>query len=472
MVEAKTSRWQTRLATVNVRERIEYAFKNSCFNDVEFTVDDGNGNKVVLPASKHILSISSPVFEAMFHGKLAEKGSTIDLPDCTKDGLQEMLLFLHSDVINLTGNNIMEVLYLADKYELPFMEKKCYDYISNDLTPEDVFTVLSQATQSSNSRVEELCWDIVDLRTHQAVTSKAFLNISHDLLKKCLERETLQTDEINIFKAVNAWASNQIEDESKKEDGEAKRAVLGDDVIRLIRFPVLTQEQFADDVLVSDVLCPNEMKEVMQVFSSVTPSQTIFKGVKRKGQWCERWTECRYNTIDSRYCYTLDETYNVIFQVNKPIFLAGIRLFGTQIKKELVITCDLSIYKQDDEDEGLFSETVSFYNKELKKIEDTYLVYSLMVKPPVFLLPNEQYSIETTLTLRERLNMSKYDGYRYECSMYLGGGGKKAINCEDITITFIDSEGKSKSSTAYGQFPSFLLKRKIDLEKQKKTNDQ
>ena len=35
-----------------------------------------------IPAHKLVLSISSPVFEAMFYGELAETRDFIELPDC------------------------------------------------------------------------------------------------------------------------------------------------------------------------------------------------------------------------------------------------------------------------------------------------------------------------------------------------------------------------------------------------------
>ena len=194
---------------------------------------------------------------------------------------KKCFVFLHSDVVNLTGSNVMEVLYLADKYMLPFLEKRCYEYLGNELTPGDVFRVLTQAQQSHNSKAEELCWNVVDFQTHQAVTSKAFLNISPDLLRQVLERETLSTEELNLFKAVDSWAASKLEEEGKEVNGDAKRRILGDEIVHLIRFPVMTQEQFADDVLVRDILRASEVTEVVQFFSSRAPLQTVFNIVKK-----------------------------------------------------------------------------------------------------------------------------------------------------------------------------------------------
>ena len=50
-------------------------FNNDLFSDVKFVVRQSDGEsecKRVIPAHKFVLSISSPVFEAMFYGELAE----------------------------------------------------------------------------------------------------------------------------------------------------------------------------------------------------------------------------------------------------------------------------------------------------------------------------------------------------------------------------------------------------------------
>ena len=52
---------------------------------MKFVVRQSDGeseSKQVIPAHKFVLSIGSPVFEAMFYGELAETRDSIELPDC------------------------------------------------------------------------------------------------------------------------------------------------------------------------------------------------------------------------------------------------------------------------------------------------------------------------------------------------------------------------------------------------------
>ncbi|KAL9980097.1 hypothetical protein ACROYT_G008640, partial [Oculina patagonica] len=135
--------WQTTRPTI--RERSKFMFNNDLFSDVKFVVRKTDGeseSKQVVPAHKFVLSISSPVFEAMFYGELAETGDCIELPDCEYESLLELFRYVYSDEVNLTGSNVMGVLYLAKKYIVPSLTDKCTKYLQENLDPSNVFSIL------------------------------------------------------------------------------------------------------------------------------------------------------------------------------------------------------------------------------------------------------------------------------------------------------------------------------------------
>ena len=113
--------WQALRPTI--RERSAYLFNNELLSDVNFVVkmsscenDDRcsvKKSKRVIPAHKFVLAIGSPVFFAMFYGKLAEKKESIDVVDCEYESLLELFRFLYSDEVNFNPDNGMRVLYLA-----------------------------------------------------------------------------------------------------------------------------------------------------------------------------------------------------------------------------------------------------------------------------------------------------------------------------------------------------------------------
>ena len=118
--EDRQEHWQTTRPTI--KERSKFMFNNDRLSDVRFVVPTADGeskSKKVIPAHKFVLSISSPVFEAMFYGELAETKDSIELPDCEYKSLLELFRFMYSDEVNLSGSNVMGVLYLAKKYMVP-----------------------------------------------------------------------------------------------------------------------------------------------------------------------------------------------------------------------------------------------------------------------------------------------------------------------------------------------------------------
>ena len=154
--------WQTTKPTI--RERSKLMFNNDLFSDVKF-VARGNGeseSKQVIPAHKFVLSISSPVFEAMFYGELAETTDSIELPDCEYDSLLELFRYMYSDEVILSGSNVMGVLYLAKKYMVPSLTDKCTKFLQDHLDPSNVFSILPSAQKYEEKNLVDRCWKVID----------------------------------------------------------------------------------------------------------------------------------------------------------------------------------------------------------------------------------------------------------------------------------------------------------------------
>ena len=139
--------WQTIRPTIC--ERTKFIFNNELLSDVKFVVpashnenESRKSRKCMIPAHKFVLAISSPVFYDMFYGEMAEAADTVQLPDCDYESLLELFRFQYSDEVNLSGSNVMQVLYLAKKYLVPSLADKCTAYLQEHLGASNVFSVL------------------------------------------------------------------------------------------------------------------------------------------------------------------------------------------------------------------------------------------------------------------------------------------------------------------------------------------
>jgi hypothetical protein len=331
---------------------------------------------------------------------------------------------VYSDEVNLTGSNVLEVMYLAEKYMLPFLMEKCGEYLEKELQPEDVFSVLAHA-QERNEKLEQNCWDMVDYGTQRAVSSEPFLNISKEMLCRVLRRDTLLVDEVVLFQAVEKWALNKIREKGLEDNRKNKRAVLGEDVIKLIRFPLMSETEFIKEVLPSGILKMDEITELMQFFKDLAPLKDSFVDKKRKSNILLIIPNNRFNSIlppvvNGKWSYASGDADAIDFKVNKAISLVGVRLFGS---KDSTYTVTLALYKNDKK----IVDLSSCIPVEKERIDGIYYGFVVTLgKPP---------------------------------SSYRGEAGKSVIKFDDTVITYMDS-AKSTNDTSInrGQFPTLILK--------------
>ena len=263
--------WQTTRPTI--RERTKFLLNNDLFSDVKFVVRDSNSegesaSKKEIPAHKFVLSIGSPVFEAKFYGELAETRDSIELPDCEYESLLELFRNLYSDEVNLNGSNVMEVLYLAKKYMVPSLADKCSKYLRDHMDPSNVFNILPMAQKYEEKKLTDRCWEVIDNQSQTAMKSDGFTTIEHSILEAVVSRDTLTINEMNLFQAVNLWATKKCRNQGLETNGEEKRRILGEKVVKAIRFPVMKQQEFASVVLDTKILTPDEVINFFKFFSS------------------------------------------------------------------------------------------------------------------------------------------------------------------------------------------------------------
>ena len=143
----------------------------------------------MIPAHKFVLSISSPVFEAMFYGELAETTDSIELPDCEYESLLELFRCIYTDEVNLSG-------------ECCISGDKCAEYLQDNLDPSNVYDILPQAQKYEEKNLVDQCWEVIDKQTEEALKSDGFAIIERSLLEAVVARETLNIQEIELFKEM------------------------------------------------------------------------------------------------------------------------------------------------------------------------------------------------------------------------------------------------------------------------------
>ena len=439
----KTTRkdfWQS-IARSTIRERCESIFNQELLSDVKFVVRDSQGGseskKIYIPAHKFVLAVSSPVFYAMFYGELAETKDSVEISDCEYESLLELFRFIYSDEANLTPDNVIQLMYLAKKYMVPSLADKCSAYLQGNLSATNVFAVLQDAQKYEEKDLLAHCWKVIEKETEEAVKSDGFVTIEGSVLEEMVEKDSLNIKELELFKAVDRWASNQCEKQGLVAEGSVKRRILGERIVKGIRFPLMEQKEFVDVVLDSDIRTKAESYHLMKYFNSVLNVPVAFLVVNRYGP---AKAISRFKSLHKGWNYsgTVD---CICLKVDKDIKLNEIRLFGSDNNRYSV-----TLTVKDPTGAIIVCEKRSLFSKPVRSDIGDYEGFEIVFKPPILL---------------EALANAGY--HRFEAKItgppsWYGGGGPPYVEHSGVKFGFgiSDTSFGFRSSHKCGQFAEFV----------------
>ena len=421
--------WQSTKNTV--LERSRHMFNNPFMSDIMFSCE-GSDKKFF--AHKYVLGTSSAVFYAMFYGELAEKTSLVHLSDTLEEILEEFLRFLYTDNCNLTTDNAMFVLYLARKYIVPSLAKKCVRFLQYWLAPANAFTILRQAIQFKEEELEKECWGLIVRRTSEVITSDAFVDINQATLSELLKRESLNVKEVELFNAVLKWSEAECSRKEIEANEKNKRAAMGNAIYQ-IRFASMTAQEFSLIASQSDILTPEEMVLFYHSISGVKVASDVWNLTERGAKERILLRCCRFNSYKCS-SLTLDyfrrtSEHTLCVSFSKSVNFFGVRLLGCEGKEY-----DVKL--------NVFSQSVE---KKFGSQRDNreILGFDVMLPVPVKVQANVVVQLKATLT---RFNVEN-----------IGLEGKRRIETNGITVNFFKTPGVHYSDTTVqqGQFDEIIF---------------
>ncbi|MBZ3876354.1 BTB/POZ domain-containing protein 2 [Sciurus carolinensis] len=400
--------WQATKPTV--QERFAFLFNNEVLCDVHFLVGKGLSSQRI-PAHRFVLAVGSAVFDAMFNGGMATTSTEIELPDVEPAAFLALLKFLYSDEVQIGPETVMTTLYTAKKYAVPALEAHCVEFLKKNLRADNAFMLLTQARLFDEPQLASLCLESIDKNTADAITAEGFTDIDLDTLVAVLERDTLGIREVRLFSAVVRWAEAECQRQQLQVTPENKRKVLGK-ALGLIRFPLMTIEEFAAGPAQSGILVDREVVSLFLHFT-VNPKPRV-EFIDRP-RCCLRGKECsinRFQQVESRWGYS-GTSDRIRFSVNKRIFVVGFGLYGSihgptdyqvNIQRIFVVGFGLygSIHGPTDYQVNIQiihtdSNTVLGQNDTGFSCDGSASTFRVMFKEPVEVLPNVNYTACATL---------------------------------------------------------------------------
>lgn len=103
---------------------------NANLSDVTFLVENKN-----IAGHRFLLAIRSSVFYAMFYGAAKTDEEVIVIDDIRFDVFETVLLYIYTDEIFIDQGNVVEIMLMAHKYDLGYLEEKCQTFIAGEKDP-------------------------------------------------------------------------------------------------------------------------------------------------------------------------------------------------------------------------------------------------------------------------------------------------------------------------------------------------
>ncbi|XP_012266669.2 uncharacterized protein LOC105692200 [Athalia rosae] len=259
--------WQ--VTKQKVAQRGKHILETGQWSDCKFIVGQ-EPHQQILEGHKLFLAMSSPVFEAMFFGGMAEKNDPIPIRDVQPEAFKALLEYIYTDNIDLGSFELAcELCYCAKKYMLPFLVEECTKFLWSDLSPKKACRAYEFAKLFEEPVLMEKCLQIICTKTNSVLSKPSFEEIEVGTLVTVFEQEELEINsEIELFSAAERWAKAEC---SRKgldaEDSKSLRSVIGNALTK-IRFLTLTPQEFAEGPARSSLLNQDEAFAILMNISS------------------------------------------------------------------------------------------------------------------------------------------------------------------------------------------------------------
>lgn len=303
-------------------------FLNENYADFYFVLNHKDGQKRI-PAHKLVLRMTSNEFATMFNGQWIEEHEVV-IKDASYDGFVEFLQFLYLSQVKVTAENVCEVIYLANKYNVDKCIKSCTQQIKKLMTVDDVCVVLNLADKCNLNELKEYCLEKISDETSKVLNTAEFLNCTKSSLKNILAIDFVDCKEIDMFNACIKWAKHVCE--VKKKDSSVIANVREElsDCLHAIRFGAMESYEISNCVANYKGLFSHiELHDILMTIGCYSDRVTIFKQIHQRvtSKWSHRemfLLDVSDSSKSSFYCKSLQNSTS--FLLSKPLLFGKISL--------------------------------------------------------------------------------------------------------------------------------------------------
>lgn len=417
-----------------VTERNRCTWKCSLHTDVEFLFrHSASSKRSVVPGHSPVLAANSPVFFDMFTENMESENVVIEIDDCEPEVFETFLLHVYNDELELSVDCLQDVSRLATKYAVSSLVGKCVKYADNILCAANVFAILQCAEILKDDNLLQRCWDVVDLHANEVIKLDDFLNITESVMLELLQRDTLPLREIDLFKALCNWTTIH-NTRQKPHSQNHQREGLYSSLVNQIRFPLMSQKEFAKYVPQTKLLSKDDIINMFLYFCSASHADVRFSRKPRAGTLMR----CRLFPASRKwFMYSGSCPEYLTLSARSPLLFCGVRMFGS---KTGTYSVSLELYVQNHPMEILTTKK-DVYESESEMLND-YFGFDVFFEKPVHLEGGISYTLKVLL-----------DGP----PSFYGCHGFSVVECDGKTVSLSRENCPVFSRFRAGQFAEVIF---------------
>ncbi|KAF7214816.1 kelch-like protein 41b [Nothobranchius furzeri] len=212
------------------------------------------------PCHRLIMAACSPYFREMFFtedGKEAENTKEVVLEDVNPSILDMIIQYLYSAEIDLTDENVQDIIAVANRFQIPSVFTVCVNYLQKKLSLSNCMAIFRMGLVLSCPRLAVAARNYIADRFELLNKDEEFLKLAAHELFAIIGGDSLNVErEELVFESVMAWA---------RHDREKRLKVLKD-AFNCIRFRLLPEKYFKEKVETDELVKSDpELQKIIQV---------------------------------------------------------------------------------------------------------------------------------------------------------------------------------------------------------------
>ncbi|RVE75293.1 hypothetical protein OJAV_G00015390 [Oryzias javanicus] len=231
------------------------------------------------PCHRLIMAACSPYFREIFFtedGKEVENTKEVVLEDVNPSILDMIVQYLYSAEIDLTDDNVQDIIAVANRFQIPSVFTVCVNYLQKKLSLGNCMAIFRMGLVLGCPRLAVSARNYIADRFEFLHKEEEFLKLAAHEMFAIVGGDSLNVEkEEMVFEAVMAWVRHDRE----------KRVKFLKDAFDCIRFRLLPEKYFKEKVETDDIIKADpELQKTVQVIRDAFKGKLPEKPKKKEGE--------------------------------------------------------------------------------------------------------------------------------------------------------------------------------------------